>query len=175
MKTSTWRWMLTGIVLAFVLIVFFQSCASYDPTTEQVQAKQSAQIFKEMQAQLGLPNITQFTQKKTLKMIQELCDQEKLITHTYLYNALEGRVGQYLGRSLGYGIPFSAQYTSPDKLVRADVGQYTGTQVVNQADPNGLYMPTSSSATWIILLDKENKPRVIYCEPQIIVSPIKLE
>jgi len=44
-----------------------------------------------------------------------------------------------------------------------------------QADPNGLFMPTSSSATWLMMIDPEtNKPRPVYIEPEIIVSPFRL-
>jgi hypothetical protein len=36
-------------------------------------------------------------------------------------------------------------------------------------------MPTSSSATWIMMIDpKDNKPKVVYFEPEIVVSPFPL-
>jgi len=48
-------------------------------------------------------------------------------------------------------------------------------QVLPQADPNGLFMPTSSSATWLMMIDPEtNKPRPVYIEPEIVVSPFPL-
>jgi hypothetical protein len=48
-------------------------------------------------------------------------------------------------------------------------------QTIPQADPNGLYMPTSSSATWVMLKDpKTGKIHPVYVESDITVSPFKL-
>jgi len=45
-----------------------------------------------------------------------------------------------------------------------------------QADPNGLYSPASAEGTWVLCVDhKDNKPKPIYVEPRIIVSPIALQ
>ena len=67
---------------------------------------------------------------------------------------------------------FSAQYINPMKK------QYIcscSSVVLPQADPNGLYMPTSSLATWLLMIDpKTNKPRPVYIEPEIVVSPFSL-
>lgn len=70
---------------------------------------------------------------------------------------------------MDFGVPFSAQYTNPEKYIR-----HTGT-ILPQADPNGLYMPVSSSATWLMMIDPETKEaRPVYIEPEIVVSPFKL-
>ena len=72
----------------------------------------------------------------------------------------------YIGRAIGFGVPFSAQYTNPMQVVG-----FSGDRVViPQPDPNGLYMPTSSSATWIILVDEEGKFNLVYMEPALTVS-----
>ena len=48
-------------------------------------------------------------------------------------------------------------------------------QVLPQPDPNGLFMPTSSSATWLMMVDPNGgKPRPVYIEPEIVVSPFPL-
>ena len=40
--------------------------------------------------------------------------------------------------------------------------------------PTG-FMPTSSSATWLMMIDpKTKKARPVYIEPEIVVSPFKL-
>lgn len=47
--------------------------------------------------------------------------------------------------------------------------------ILPQADPNGLFMPTSSSVTWLIMIDpKTNEPRPVYIEPEIVVGPFPL-
>jgi hypothetical protein len=57
----------------------------------------------------------------------------------------------------------------------ADSALNYGYAILPQADPNGLFMPTSSSATWLMMIDpKTNKPRPVYVEPEIVVSPFPL-
>lgn len=45
-----------------------------------------------------------------------------------------------------------------------------------QSEPNGLFMPDSLSATWLMMIDPDTgEPRPVYVEPLIIVSPFKLK
>lgn len=75
----------------------------------------------------------------------------------------------YLGNSIGYGLPYSVQFTNPEKYESPGLS-------LPQADPNDLYMPQGLSATWILLYDKKNKKTTpVYVEPEIIVSPFKLK
>ena len=127
--------------------------------------------------QLGMPAIKNFQEKKNLKMIYELCDQEKFICHAYLFNTMKGEVGQYLGKCVGYGIPYSTQFSNPNKFGTVDGGEYGARNpyTMPQAEPNGLFKPEGLSATWLMMIDpKDGKPRPVYVEPEIIVSPFKL-
>jgi hypothetical protein len=165
---------LIGIMLVFVL-----GCgvSTTPPSADTQQARKTEQLQAESNRQVGMPNIKNFTQKKTLKMIQEACDQEDLITYAYFFNEIEGKVGDPVtawgGKCIGFGVPFSAQYTNPERLVAKGVNY--GYLTLPQPDPNGIFMPTSSSATWLLVLDKENNPRPVYFEPTIIVSPFPLK
>ena len=160
------------IVLLALLAVFF-SC--YEEGTGQgadkAEAEQTAQLMEEAHRQIGLPNIVNFQQRKTYKMIQEECDKENLICYAYIKSEYTGRL-IYIGKCIGYGVPFSAQYTNPQRRIgtACECGY-----MLPQADPNGLFMPTSSSATWLMMIDpKDNKPRPVYIEQEILVSPFKL-
>lgn len=139
--------------------------------TDTIQANQTKQLQAEAQRQTGLPNITRFQQKKTMKMIMEQCDKANLVTYVYLKSDYSGKL-LYLGKAIGYGVPFSAQYTNPERIaVKSSYGMAT----LPQPDPNGLFMPTSSSATWIMMIDPNtNKPKPVYIEPEIVVSPFKI-
>jgi len=141
-----------------------------DSSPDGVQAKQTQELMKEAQNQIGLPNIKNFQQKKIMKMIYEETDREDLICYAYIVAKYSGKL-IFIGRCVGYGVPFSAQYTNPMRVVSHASGI-----VLPQPDPNGLFMPTSSSGTWLLLIDpKTNKPRPVYIEPEIIVSPFPLK
>lgn len=166
-------------LLIILFLCFITACTDTSPSAESKQTAQTNQILDEVNRQIGLPNITNFQQKRLMKRIMEECDKENLICYAYLKSDYTGRL-VFIGKCVGYGVPFSAQYTNPQKIVEADkqVGYDDAGRgpltTLPQADPNALYMPTSSSATWLMMIDKENKPRVVYLEPEIVVSPFPL-
>ncbi len=98
-----------------------------------------------------------------------------MTTYAYIKSDYQGKLF-FIGKCIGYGIPFSAQYTNPEKVAhRVDSHQGSSFGTLPQADPNGLFMPTSSSATWLMMVDPETKePRPVYIEPEIVVSPFPL-
>ena len=157
---------LTVAVLAATLL---SSC----DRTESSSEKEAAATEKAMQEQIatvGMPAIKNWQEKKLAKMIFELRDQEDLITYAYIVN-LNGQL-IFLGKCIGYGLPYSTQYTNPMRTHSSYSGGY---EILPQADPNGLYMPEGLSATWLMLIDpKTGDPRPVYIEPEIIVSPFPL-
>ena len=158
-------WITMGIVLG----VSLAGC-TYTPTSDQVQTHQQETILKELSAQTGMPAIKNARERKLLKDILELRDQEGLVTYTYLIAEYSGEL-RFLCSSVGYGIPAATQYTSPQRL------DYTGAhyQPMPQADPNGLFSPSSAEGTWVMCKDPVGKDvRPVYVEPRIIVSPFKL-
>jgi len=150
-------------LFAITSLVFF-SC---DETAKQKEAKKTEQLMKEMQASVGMPSITNYQEKRWAKMIFELRDKSDLVTYAYIVD-MNGNL-HYIGKCIGYGLPYSVQYTAPETYY------YKGA-TLPQADPNGLYMPEGLSATWLMMEDpstKEIKP--VYVEQEILVSPFKLK
>jgi prepilin-type N-terminal cleavage/methylation domain-containing protein len=159
-------------ILAAIAIPNFLKWKNKEPSADKIQAKQTETALAEANRQIGMPNIKSFQQRKLMRMIYELCDQENLICYAYIKSDYQGKLF-FIGKCIGFGIPFSAQYTNPMKI--ADHAHSYGYAILPQADPNGLFMPTSSSATWLMMIDpKTNKPRPVYIEPEIVVSPFPL-
>jgi hypothetical protein len=44
-----------------------------------------------------------------------------------------------------------------------------------QPEPNGLFMPPDSEATWIMCSDGSGGVRPVYSEPRLVVSPFPLK
>ena len=165
-------------LISLILVVgLFFGCESERKQTadEDVRVK-TEQMMQEATRQLGMPAIVNFQEKKNLKWIYELCDQENFITHAYFFNSMTGQVGQYLGQCIGYGIPYSTQYTNPERLFHDWKGNGASAVFTQQPEPNGLFKPEGLSATWLIMLDPESgEHSPVYIEPEIIVSPFKLK
>jgi hypothetical protein len=111
--------------------------------------------------------VKNFRERKLLKEIIELRDQEDLVTYTYIVAEQTGKL-IFLGESIGYGVPAATQFTNPQKIVRSSL-------TLPQADPNGLFSPASADGTWVMMKDpKGTNVRPVYVEPRCIVSPFKL-
>ena len=155
------------LILVIGLVIF--GC-EVTPTADDIQRKATARAMKEADAQIGMPAIVNFQERKLAKMIFELRDKEDLLTYAYIVS-WEGKL-IYLGRCIGFGLPYSVQYTNPE---RSEYHTNGGTVTLPQADPNGLFMPEGLSATWLMMYDaKTGDTRPVYVEPPIIVSPFKL-
>lgn len=156
-------------VFTLCFLVMNIGCDQISKSSDAELAQRTEQSMAEANRQIGMPNIINFQQRKLMKLIYELCDKEDLICYAYIKSDYQGKL-VFIGKCIGYGIPFSAQYTNPEKIVFQ-----AGFGTLPQADPNGLFMPTSSSATWLMMIDPETqKPRPVYLEPEIVVSPFPL-
>jgi len=159
-------------ILILLLIVFsIYSEGQIESAAERDQERKTNELLSEMNSQIGMPSITNFQERKLAKMIFELRDQADLVTYAYIVS-MSGKL-IYFGQCVGFGLPYSVQYTNPEKIANS----YTqgGFAILPQADPNGLYMPEGLSATWLMMLDNETgQVKPVYVEPEIIVSPFKL-
>lgn len=142
--------------------------AGCEDNAEHQQQESTDKVLQEMNNQIGMPNIRNFQEKKLLKLVLEERDKENLVCYAYIVAEQSGKLN-FIGKCIGYGIPYSTEYTNPQKR------EYGSESVVAQADPNGLYMPSSSEGTWLFMVDpSSNKPRPVYCEGRTLVSPFPI-
>lgn len=154
------------VILSLVLV----GC-DYKPTSDKLQQDAQEKLLMETTAKTGMPNIINNRERKLMKDILEMRDQDGLITYTYLVAEQTGKL-IFICDSIGYGLPAATQYTNPEKVVR-DNGQSFGT--IPQADPNGLFSPAAAEGTWVLCKDPNGtETRPVYMEPRIVVSPFQL-
>ena len=166
-----------AMILVCVLTagVSLGGCNKGEDAATKTQREWTSKLMAEAEAQVGPPAIKNFQERKLAKMIFELRDQEDLICYAYIVNKMKGEL-VFVGKCIGFGLPYSVQFTSPDRIDRRDLGStYSGSHVLSQPDPNGLFMPSGLSATWLMMIDPSTgDPRPVYMEPEIVVSPFKL-
>jgi hypothetical protein len=162
--------------MAILAVVLLVGCVPVQPSSDQVQQDQQEKILQEGNAEAGMPNIVNFREKKALKDIFELRDQAKFITYTYYFNEISGKVGDEVCQSIGYPIPGATQYTNPSKIERYEFAGGYASQVIPQADPNGLFSPSNEDATWVLCNAPDGSGvKPVYVEPKVICSPWKLK
>lgn len=174
--------------LLILCLCALAACAP-PPTSNDIQRQQQERILAEGNAEVGMPAIKNFRERKLLKDIYELRDQDGLVTYTYLWNQFNGKL-VFLCDSIGYGIPYATQFTAPESVQSYNLGsdvvqgsstsahdnqQYWGVERLPQADPNGLFSPSNAEGTWVLCKDP-NGPTTqpLYIEPRVVVSPFKL-
>lgn len=151
-------------VFVAVLAMFLVACNPQDSSTQKERKAQEEMAMRAVET-VGMPAITKFSEKRTLKSILELRDKD-VATYTYIVGMSNEM--HLLCHSIGYGIPYSTQYTNPERK------QYEVT--LPQADPNGLFSPDSAEGTWVMCLNTETKQTsAVLVEPRIIVSPYPLK
>ena len=157
---------LFGMILAGA---FALSACEPTNTADTQQRKQQEKISEQGNMVVGMPAITHFFEKRMMKTILEMRDDPNLATYTYTTD-LNGRL-HFRCHSIGYGLPYSTQYTNPSKI-SSEYGvnsnaHYVG-GVIPQADPNGLFSPTSSEGTWVLCKNpKTNDIAPAYIETRI--------
>ena len=159
----------TLLILSMFLLFATFACDE-NSTADRKQTEATEKLTAEAERQVGMPNIVNFQERKLAKMIFELRDKEDLVCYAYIKSDYTGKL-HFIGKCLGFGLPYSVQYTNPQVHRGYEKEGYT----IPQPDPNGLFMPDGLSATWLMMIDPEtNEPRPVYVEPEIVVSPFKL-
>jgi hypothetical protein len=159
------------VLLAFVFLSA-ESCQD-PPDSNEIQANQQERILQEGTSQLGMPAIKNFRERRTLKMIYELRDQEGLLTYTYVVPEQTGKP-VFLCDSIGYAISDATGYTNAQRFSHPPGG--VGWELMDQAEPNGLFTPDVSDANWILCVDpKTSKPLPVFISARVVVSAFKLQ
>ena len=151
-----------------ILILLFSAC-SFPQNSEQIVAKQQEMLNKQAVQSVGMPAIVNFAEKRHMKDILELRDKD---TATFTYIVGMNNQLTFLCNSIGYGLPYATQYTNPEQI--ATYYDHYRDFTMPQADPNGLYMPGSAEATWVLCMYPGEKLSPVYVEPKIMVSPYPL-
>lgn len=159
----------TIIILSAVLAALALTGCN-EKNSDRVQAEQQEVLLQEGTSQVGMPAIKNFRERKMLKMIYELRDQESFATYTYVVSQQTGEL-KLLCKSIGYAINDATGFTNPNKIVR-DNGTAYGTNT--QAEPNGLFTPDTSNSYWVICVGRNNQPQPVFVGTPVVVSPYEL-
>jgi hypothetical protein len=164
------NFLLTILFVCLGIMFMASDCEDHSSSNVIEAAKQEA-LKKEADRQAGMPSVHNFTMKKQLKAIIELCDQTDLICYAYVVPEMTGKP-VFLCKCIGFGIPYATQYTNPSK--EHYFGNHSAT-VLPQADPDGLYKPANAEGTWLMAINpKDGSIRPMYVEPRVLVSTFPL-
>ena len=160
------------LTLSALSVLSLIACDTRPPSSDQVQQQRTEQLTKEAVNSVGIPAITNFREMRLLKDIYELRDQDGLTTYTYTFAEVSGKL-TFFCTSVGYPVPYATQFSNPEKITW--VNRQVGYESSPQAEPNGLFMPSSAEGSWVMCLDPKTKQiRATYSEPRLITSAFRL-
>lgn len=169
---------IVGLVLALVSVSLVACGPVQEKKPEQKARQYTQEQQQEIQRQIGQPSIDEFFEKRLAKQIYELRDNSELTTYAYNVN-LDGKY-VYIGKAVGFGLPYSTQYTTPEKIVDGEerlgynLHSSDGIRKLPQPEPNGLYTPDGMSATWLMLQKDNGEREIVYTEPELVVTQSKM-
>lgn len=163
---------LLGIALMFIAGMLVGCDTPVADHGDQAIAERQAKITAEADAQIGLPGIQKFTEKRLLRMLYEKRDQEHLLSYSYTMD-LNGQL-HHICDSIGYPFPYATQFTAPEKETWIYQGGAGHWQKLPQAEPNGLFMPPGADGTWVQCIGPTGSVEPRYVEPHVITSLTKL-
>lgn len=165
-----------SLIAIAVLSTFLAACGKTIPpkSAERQEAEKQQEMSKQAVETVGMPAVINYSEKRMMKDIIELRDQMKP-TYTYIVD-MNGKPHK-LCDSIGYGLPYSTQYTNPSQITDDTFrGRVQGWYVIPQADPNGLYSPASAEGTWVMCLNPQSKKaEPQYIEPRVLTTTYPLE
>lgn len=169
-KNRLWKF-LTAVSPLALLLTFCMGVDDCEPqhSSDTIQQAQQEKILAEGTSAVGMPAVKNFREKREMKDIIEMRDQEGLVTYTYTFSEQTGKF-TFFCNSVGYPIPYATQFTNPQKI-SVERTQYGIT--IPQADPNGLFSPASADGTWV-LCTHGKKAAVVYVEPKVTTLPFPL-
>lgn len=101
------------------------------------------------------------------ELVRKLYDMrnKRVATHSVWrsnYGTIEGDCA-----SMGYGIPYDTSLTNPLQ----SYGDYRSRTSIGQAEPNGVFASTNTSATWVICAGSGGVLEPVYVESKVTVYP----
>lgn len=172
------RFFLMLVALAALPLAACDRVDSNPAATRQADATRTSMDAADRE--IGMPRITNFSQRKLLKNAYEDMDQTTL-TYVYTQSAYDGKF-ICLGQAVGYGVSMGTSFTAPTypqyiwtKTRTGDDVKSGGIYEQAQPEPNGLYMPDAGAATIVNLIEPTTgRARTAIIEPNVITSPSKL-
>ena len=91
------------------------------------------------------------------------------------YTIIESVMGEtkYHGPSIGYGIPADVSLTNPKAPAYSRA--YNEGEIIEQAEPNGLFSSKNTDGTWVLFVDIDGSVTPIYTEHKVTTFPFTVK
>ena len=152
----------TGLILA-AFAVMGDDCQSEGQKAASAESEQQGAAYRNILRNQPPPTFDFSIERKIMIALYE-ARQHSIATYSFVQSEYTGKV-LWSCSSLGYPIPYSTQLTNPSQVVWGEHGSTT----IPQNEPNGLFPPASSEATWVPCVDEHGNITPVYEEKRVTV------
>lgn len=160
---------LLGIGIMMFVLVLIIGCdqGGQESKDRGVVDQQQAQYAKVQ----PLPFYDYSIPRDIMIQIYNVVTQESRSTYTVI-ETITGQT-KFHGPSIGYGIPADVQLTNP--LKPAYQRPSSNGEVIEQAEPNGLFSSKNTDGTWVLFVDSNGDITPIYTEHKVTTFPFAVK
>jgi len=152
------------LLVVFVVLFTLSACTATADTRERDEVQTQQELYRTTQP---IPYFEWSLQRHL--MIELYKNQNQAVaTWSYVWDQLRGKVSWQCA-SVGYPIPGGTQLTNPEQLA------YSKDAVIPQAEPNGLFSPTTSSGTYVMCVNEDGTVSPVYLEELVRTFPYPMQ
>lgn len=159
-------------LLALVGCALMLMAADCAPSAEYKDNKNVQEQQTIYQNRQPVPRFEFSQERDTLIQIYRL-RQEARSTFTTFHSNGTGDV-IFACPSRGYAIPADTQLTNPEAPYTGVNGGQSGSMVVEQAEPNGLFSSKNTDGTWVLCVRENGEVAPVYTELKVQTFPFEV-
>ncbi|RLB87181.1 MAG: hypothetical protein DRH10_09545 [Deltaproteobacteria bacterium] len=156
------------IVVLAILFSFILGC-------RETQEERDREVVNKQQAHYAkvqpLPFYDYSIPRDIMIQIYNVVTQESRNTYTVI-ETITGQT-KFHGPSIGYGIPADVSLTNPKRPAFSKA--YNNGEVIDQAEPNGLFSSKNTDGTWVLFIDKNGDITPVYTEHKVTTYPFAVK
>lgn len=169
---------LTVAAIGILAIVSLGGCHfSSTNNADEQEAAQQGKAYDQMIRNQPAPAYDWSLERQVVTEIYD-ARQQAVNTFSYVLSPYTGKV-MWSCPSIGFPIPYSTQLTNPEKIVS---GYSSNNNVPNgvaltlpQQEPNGMYPPPESEATWVQCVNSQGQVTPVYEELPVTTFVRKMQ
>lgn len=155
-------WKLTLCVVAITIVAAGCSEGPHTSSGQEQEDKQQAESTKSLVNNQPLPHFA-YSQARQNMIELETAMANGVQTTSFFFN--QGELDPVDScPSVGVPIPNTASLSNPEQVVTDRGDRNGGNVTISQMDPIGIYVPSSSTGTFVVCIDAQGKPYANYWE-----------
>ncbi|WBU76756.1 hypothetical protein JAVIER_159 [Vibrio phage Javier] len=160
-------------VLAAITASLLSTQAFAWGSMDSANAKEQQQVQRQQRQYAKVQPVPFFNWSLERDMVIQLYQLRNLKAATHVVWRGDTSVIEGDCPAIGYGIPYDTSLTNPLGSTDEDIEGYekTALTTVGQAEPNGVYASTNTSATWVMCVNEQGLIEPVYVEAKVTGYP----